>query len=190
MTKATALAHNLVQLHRSKNPLTPYIALDATVGNGFDTCFLAECAGEDGMVWGFDIHDMQEAHKQVWAKKLESRVRLIQAGHETLREHLPESLHHHVHAIMFNLGYLPRAEKHYITKANTTIPALDQSLHFLAPQGIITVVCYLGHEGGQEETNAVMEWASALPQSEFAVLHSRFINQRGLPPELVAIYKQ
>lgn len=30
-------------------------AVDATLGNGHDTCFLAEIVGDNGKVFGFDI---------------------------------------------------------------------------------------------------------------------------------------
>ena len=30
-------------------------AVDATLGNGHDTCFLAEIVGDSGKVFGFDI---------------------------------------------------------------------------------------------------------------------------------------
>ena len=30
-------------------------AVDATLGNGYDTCFLAEIVGDNGKVFGFDI---------------------------------------------------------------------------------------------------------------------------------------
>ena len=30
-------------------------AIDATVGNGFDTCFLAKTVGKDGKVIGYDV---------------------------------------------------------------------------------------------------------------------------------------
>ena len=59
-------AHKLVAAN-----LTPGgIAIDATVGNGHDTVFLAEQVGSGGKVYGFDIQQTA----------LESaRTRLIQA---------------------------------------------------------------------------------------------------------------
>ncbi|MDP3333279.1 MAG: methyltransferase domain-containing protein, partial [Methylococcaceae bacterium] len=42
------------------------IAIDATVGNGYDTLFLAEQVGETGKVFGFDIQHaaLQEAQEK------------------------------------------------------------------------------------------------------------------------------
>ena len=33
------------------------VYVDATMGNGHDTLFLCEMAGENGSVWAFDIQD-------------------------------------------------------------------------------------------------------------------------------------
>jgi len=55
--------------------------------------------------------------------------------------------------------------------------------------GIITIVAYTGHIGAQEEADAVLEWAAALAQSQFHVLHYHFINQKNHPPFLIIVEK-
>ncbi|MCS6808526.1 MAG: class I SAM-dependent methyltransferase [Bacteroidota bacterium] len=194
MTKATHLAHTLITAHlASIRPLLPpdskLIAIDATVGNGLDTVFLATCVGESGVVYGFDVQSLNHAQQRLAASGLAHRVHWIQCGHEMLLEHLPLSLHGNVHAIMFNLGYLPHSDKTCITHPATTIPALKQSCTVLAPHGILTVVCYTGHTGGKEETQAVQALFHSLPQTMYSILHCKFINQRGNPPELFVLYK-
>ncbi len=56
---------------------------------------------------------------------------------------------------MFNLGYLPHGDKTRTTTSATTLPALAQARAVLAPGGIITVLAYRGHPGGQEEAQDV-----------------------------------
>lgn len=192
MTKITELAHLLVRSHLlAQPPAQPQccIAIDATVGNGFDTVFLADCVGAKGMVYGFDIQDMSAAHAEAAGRGVAERITFIQAGHETMLAHIPPKSNGEVQAIMFNLGYLPRGDKHITTTSATTILALEQSLALLADGGILTIACYPGHPGGQEETEAVFSFVNTLPTEQYRVLHSRYVNhQRAAPPELMAVY--
>ena len=49
----TAWSHELFKLQ-----VTPGgVYIDATMGNGYDTQFLCEMAGETGKVWAFDIQE-------------------------------------------------------------------------------------------------------------------------------------
>src|SRR5690606_8250875 len=54
-------------------------AVDATVGNGHDTLFLAETVGAAGRVYGFDIQAeaLQAARRRLEAANLEGRVTLF-----------------------------------------------------------------------------------------------------------------
>jgi 16S rRNA C1402 N4-methylase RsmH len=136
-------------------------AVDATVGTGKDTRFLAETVGEGGRVYGFDIQAgaLEQARRRLGP--LSGRVSLFQAGHETLWEALPEGLRGRVAVVVFNLGYLPGADGGCITRTETTLAALAASLKLLAPGGLLSVVAYTGHAGGREEAEAVKAWAEA-----------------------------
>jgi predicted methyltransferase len=195
MNKATRLAHFLVKSHLSSREHLSLFAIDATVGNGFDTLFLAECVGEKGVVIGFDIHEMLEASQRLEQAGVSKRVQLCQQGHETMLEVMQTIMSKSktqsgIHAIMFNLGYLPRGDTSTITRPHTTLEALQQSIQLLASGGILTIACYRGHDGGNEETELVIAWARGLPQEEYSVIHNTFINKRGTPPELLAVYKR
>ena len=189
MTKATQLAHLLVRSHLLSQPNSHFLAIDATVGNGFDTIFLAECVGAKGAVYGFDIQDMQEASRKAIGEGFAERITFFQAGHETMLIHLPHEAVGGVHAIMLNLGYLPRGDKSIVTTPQTTISALEQSLVLLAPSGILSITCYPGHTVGNKETEAVLSWASTLPKEEYRVLRCHCINQTETPPELIIVNK-
>jgi predicted methyltransferase len=169
------------------------IAIDATMGNGHDTLFLASLVGEGGLVYAFDVQEAAVAS---------TRARLNAAGVETvrcvalLRDHaemaaaLPEELHGRVGAVMFNLGYLPGGDHKVVTAMESTLRALDAGLSLLRVGGVLTVVVYPGHEGGGEEAAAVDSWAAALPQEQCQALSYRFLNQRNAPPYVVAIEKR
>ncbi len=130
-------------------------AIDATVGTGADTLFLAKTTGTRGEVYGFDI---QSAALKLAGERLRnareetpslSAVTLLERSHAEMAEAVPAIWHGTVGAIMFNLGYLPSgdADKNIITQPDSTIAALEASLQLLRPGGIITAVLYPGGEG-------------------------------------------
>ncbi len=162
--------------------------VDATAGNGNDTLFLARLVGEGGKVYSFDIQ--REAILRTTDRLLDagllSRVRLICSGHEEIAGYVRES----VSAVMFNLGYLPGKDHSLVTKAETTLPALETSLERLNPGGVITIMLYSGHPGGEEEKGKVLHYCSMLNQDFFDVLLYETINWSNHPPVLVAIEKK
>lgn len=151
--------------------LTPgVIAVDATVGNGHDTLFLAERVGETGRVYGFDsqAQAISATRARLVEAQLLPRVTLIEVGHEKMRLHIAEGVR--PRAVMFNLGYLPGSDKQHITRAVTTQPALEQACDCLAPGGRISLVLYTGHPGGREEADDVHEYVATLG-TEWRVNH-------------------
>jgi len=167
------------------------VVVDATVGNGHDTCFLAQLVGPRGRVFGFDIQPLalERAAARLQEKGLVDRVQLCLAGDERLQEHVPVEWHGAVRAVMFNLGYLPGSDKSVKTKAETTIMALEASLNVLAPGGIVSVVVYTGHPEGKAEQEALYQWASQLDQRRVQVAAYQFLNQVGHPPSLMVLEK-
>ncbi|MDF1658448.1 MAG: class I SAM-dependent methyltransferase, partial [Verrucomicrobiales bacterium] len=159
--------------------------VDATVGNGHDTLFLASLVGPEGKVIGFDIQ--QEAITQTAERTAANgQVTLHRAGHERMAEFLSGS----IQAAMFNLGYLPGGDKAVTTHSATTLAALSAATEFLSEGGIITVALYTGHPGGSNEAGSVIQWARELPQDQYSVSKYEFINQRNSPPALLAIQKR
>jgi predicted methyltransferase len=183
-----AQARNLINC-----ALTPGdTAVDATVGNGHDTLFLAECVGPTGRVVGFDIQPaaLTETTRRLREAGLEERVELLLRGHEEMTAWFAESaLLPHPQAVMFNLGYRPGGDKSVITHPVTTVTALGSALDLLVPGGVITVVLYPGHEGGRAETEAVLSWARTVPANLALVACHQVLNTRKAGPLLLAIAK-
>ena len=140
------------------------IAIDATAGNGHDTAFLAKQAGDSGHVYAFDIQAqaIENTHNRLKQLKLDERVTLVEDSHEHLKTHIPTDQQGKISVIMFNLGYLPGSDKNCITRTESTLSAIDQAVALLRPGGALSIMLYPGHEGGQEETNAVLNWGSNL----------------------------
>ena len=158
------------------------IVVDATMGNGHDTLFLAKLAKQ---VYAFDI---QEQALEKTSQRLQeaglTNAELILQGHETVDQFVRE-----VKAAIFNLGYLPSADKSIITQPQTTLDALDKLCHMLVKGGRIAIMIYYGHEGGDIERDAVMDFVSHLPQQEYTSAIYRTLNQINNPPFLVMIEK-
>ena len=136
--------------------------VDATMGNGHDTLFLAQLAKQ---VYAFDIQEQAvEKTRQRLAEAGLDNAQLILAGHETLDQYTD-----HFKAAIFNLGYLPSADKSVITRPATTLEALGKVCQGLANGGRAAIMIYYGHDGGIEEKNSVEELPTTLQQKEWSV---------------------
>ena len=163
------------------------VVVDATMGNGYDTVYLAKKVGENGKVYAFDVQEesLKSTTKKVNKEEL-NNVELILDGHQNMDKYVKEE----VSCIVFNLGYLPRAKHQIITKADTTLEAIKKGLELLKPNGVMSIAIYSGHEGGMEEKNEVYKYTETLDQNYFNVLCTKFINQINNPPELLLIEKK
>lgn len=158
------------------------ILIDATVGNGNDTLFFAPKVAK---VYAFDI---QEEAIESSRQKLElaeiTNVDLILDGHEHLDAYVDQ-----IDLAIFNLGYLPRADKTIITKPRTTLMALEKAITRLKIGGRIAIMVYYGHEGGDREKDALFDYLEKLNQNMLTVMTYQAINQINTPPFLLMIEK-
>ena len=178
MKRPLEMAHDFLAQVITKDD----VVVDATMGNGYDTLFLAKLAKQ---VYAFDI---QEQALEKTSQRLQeaglSNAELILQGHETVDQFVTE-----VKAAIFNLGYLPSADKSIITQPQTTIEALEKLCQVLVKGGRIAIMIYYGHEGGDIERDAVLDFVSQLPQQEYTATIYRTLNQINNPPFLVMIEK-
>lgn len=131
--------------------------IDATAGNGHDTVLLADLVGETGRVIAFDV---QAEALAATREKLNdcgwlARVSLVCGSHAGMAGFAPANS---VAAVMFNLGYLPRADHRLTTTAEETCRALAAAATLLKAGGLLAVVCYPGHDEGAHEAVAVEEF--------------------------------
>jgi tRNA1(Val) A37 N6-methylase TrmN6 len=180
-------AHNLLKVLLQPGD----IAIDATVGNGHDTVFLAEQVGPSGQVYGFDIQlpaieSTQEKFRQA---PLSDCLTLFHTSHADMADKIPAHLHGKVNAIMFNLGYLPGGDKNVITLTESTLIALTIASRLLAENGIITLLAYPGHQGGDVETDQVQNWCEQLDTEQFEVSKFYGTEHKDSAPRLFVIRK-
>lgn len=159
------------------------IAVDATMGNGNDTAFLAGLAKE---VYAFDI---QEQALVKTRERLEGagidNAQLILDGHQHVDQYVSEP----IRAAIFNLGYLPSADKSVITKPDTTLVAIEKILDRLEVGGRLALMIYYGHAGGDQEKDAVLDYVSQLDQTRYTAMIYQPLNQINTPPFLVMVEK-
>ncbi|MCO4617008.1 SAM-dependent methyltransferase [Streptococcus infantarius subsp. infantarius] len=159
------------------------VAVDATMGNGNDTAFLAQHAKK---VYAFDVQEQSlKSTQERLEKQAISNAQLILDGHQNLDKYVSEP----IRAAIFNLGYLPSADKTVITKPDTTLVAIEKILERLEIGGRLAIMIYYGHEGGDMEKDAVLEYVNQLDQWLFTVMLYQPLNQINQPPFLVMIEK-
>ena len=151
-------------------------AVDFTMGNGNDTLFLSRTVGESGRVYAFDIQPLalESTERLLKNESAPENYTLICASHHRVKEFVGGP----IKAGMFNLGYLPGSgQKAVTTMRETTMPAVEAAIDLLAPDGVLIVAIYPGHEEGALEGEMLREYFSTLSKyricpSEFRILNS------------------
>ena len=135
--------------------------VDATAGNGHDTVFLAEAVGDEGKVIAIDIQAeaIAATRQRLEEAQLQSRVELHQASHAGIGQFVAKGS---AAAILFNLGYLPGSDRALVTKSETTLKALSASVLVLKKGGVLAVICYPDHPGGDDEAAQVLGYLRGL----------------------------
>lgn len=152
------------------------VAVDFTMGNGNDTLFLSRTVGETGRVYAFDIQEaaLDSTRERLVSEGAPENYTLICASHHRVKEFVGEP----IKAGMFNLGYLPGSGKKAVTTLReTTMPAVEAAIELLAPDGVLIVAIYPGHEEGALEGDMLREYFKTLSKyricaSEFRILNS------------------
>ena len=182
---ALGVSHRFIKQHLPKGGF----AIDATAGNGGDTLMLCEMVGTEGRVLAMDIQQqaVENTQKLLTESGWASVARVVQDSHARMEQYAqPES----ADCVVFNFGWLPGGDKSITTLWETTQVAISAALSLLVKGGVCTVCAYPGHDEGDRERFALMDWLSTLRPQEFNVLHHRFLNAGPGAPECFVIQKQ
>lgn len=177
----TQLAHQIVR----NVIIEGDTAIDATAGNGYDTRSLAKAVGDAGHVHSFDIqHEAIERTKTRLKASAIVNVTLHQRSHAELADAVGSQQHGQVAAVMFNLGYLPNGNKTVKTHSDSTRAALLAAARVIRSGGVITVIVYIGHDGGRDEADTVASVLNGLPADQFTVKKYTAPAERAVAPIL------
>lgn len=152
-------SHELILLMNNKK-----IAIDATLGNGFDTLFLSKHFLD---VHSFDIQEL--ALKR-------SKEKLI--GINNVNLYLDNFINidklnlKDVDLVLYNLGFLPGSDKKVVTQSKDTITSIRKAINMLSSNGLILINCYLRHPGGKHEYEEIVNFLSNLDNIYFSLYKS------------------
>lgn len=156
------------------------IAIDATLGNGFDTDFLSNLFNK---VYAFDI---QEEACSNYIKNKKDNVIVINDSHHLFKNYIYEG----VSCIMYNLGFLPGGDKNITTLHKTSLESIKEGLDLLKSGGIMTICIYRGHYEGKIEESCILEYLKTLPKNQFGVMIQSYLNRQEISPLLVVVEKK
>lgn len=184
--------NNVLEVNRIFLPMFSFpgmTALDATAGNGYDTLQLSRLSGENGCVVAMDVQETALANtKKLLDEKAEfDNIQLVLDSHVNAVSYLHDK---DLQLAVFNLGYLPGGDKNITTNAGDVIESLNGLFPVLQPGGAVFVTVYPGHLPGQKEASLLEDYFTCLPQKEFSVMKSLFVNQKNSPPQFFIINKR
>ena len=165
-----------------------FCVVDATMGNGHDTLYLAGKVSPGGRVYAFDIQQQALTNTRERLKNagLEEAAELILASHDTMDAYVPKELD----AVIFNLGWLPGTEHTCTTRVETTLKAVNTALGLIRKGGVVTICVYPGHEEGSRELEALTEWARGLDDRKYDAFSCGYENLSARPPRLIAVTRK
>lgn len=161
-------------------------AIDATCGNGNDTYQLAEIlAPLQGQVIAMDL---QERAIICTKERLAANACSLAPVHLFCQCHtqFPSlALENPIRLIVYNLGYLPKADKTVTTQVVTTLQSAKIALSLVMPGGAICITCYPGHNEGNREQEALLQSCSLLDPALWNVCFHHFVNRIASPNVLL-----
>lgn len=161
--------------------------IDATLGNGYDTLFLAQRLGEKGKIFAFDIAPQAFLKSKELLEKHQinrTNITFIRDSHENIASYIKEEM---ITAAMFNLGYLPGSGQKYKTEAAVTLQALDAVLCNLQQGGIVTICSYVGHDNGEEDA-ALQQFLLNVNNKRYEITKTTAVGRK-LSPNVYLIIK-
>jgi len=163
------------------------LCIDATAGKGRDTALLCRLAGESGQVLSFDIQQDAVDQTRALLTKEGLDAKVILDSHANMEQYAqPES----IDCIVFNFGRLPGGNPNIVTKADSSLIAIDAGLRLLRKGGVMAIALYYGKENGYEERDAVLEHLKTLDDRKYSVLCCAWSNRRSDPPMPIFIWKE
>lgn len=182
---ALQIAHKAISEHVKPGDF----CIDATAGRGRDTAFLCSLVGESGKVLAFDIQpEAVESTKLLLDEKgFSGMSQVVLDSHDNMERYAENGT---VSCITFNFGWLPAGRHDVFTRAETSIPAIEQGLRLLKLGGLMSLCIYYGRDCGFDERDAILEHLEALDSRRYTVLVCRFANRPNNPPIPVFIWKE
>ncbi len=170
----------------SKNPCI----IDATMGNGHDTLFLASLLfpSSDAKLIAMDIDTraLKNTENRLishgYAQEIQNQqIILIERSHGDIDTLCTKES---CHLIVYNLGYLPGGDsKGKTTKTDTTLESVTKASKLIGPGGVISITCYPGHDEGEKELEALSQSFTKEPYTpdSWNISQHSWVNRKKAP---------
>ncbi len=177
--------HSIVELSHLllRDVIKPHhVIIDATVGHGYDTLYIASLADK---VIGFDIQKLaiDSTMEKIIHMHLDN-VELILDSHRNYQQYVSS-----YDGVVFNLGYLPHGDKKIHTQSEETVHTIKSMLDNLNSLGFMLIVVYPGHDEGYQESLMIDSLISSLDRHQFHTLKLTLPYQPNNPPYILHILK-
>lgn len=157
------------------------IVVDATAGNGLDSLQLAKLAltNSRGRLIVFDIQTQAliNTQQRLATHHLE-QISVHKMCHSRMSEVIEQES---ATLVVFNLGYLPGADKSITTMHTSTLAAIKSSLSLIKLGGAISLTCYPGHAEGQLEEEIIVSFLQTLDPHKWNVSSYQNLIRRTMP---------
>jgi hypothetical protein len=156
------------------------VAIDATLGNGYDAQRILQAIGKTGQLFGFDVQEDAIVMTRDKLRHLGYRnYKLFHMSHDCLLEMFDKDS---IDFIVYNLGYMPGVNKTVSTAPDSTLMSIRQGLQLLKVGGIMSVSIYSGHESGKKEQAVLDPYFETLDTRTYHVTKYQFTNQPDSAP--------
>ena len=155
------------------------VAVDFTMGNGYDTEFLSRTVGESGRVYAFDVQAqaVESTAKRLAEVGCPQNYTLIHDSHHKVKDYVKVPFK----AGMFNLGWLPGGDKSITTLRETTMPAIEAAIELMDRDAILNVAVYPGHEEGDAEGNMICDYLAQVSKHKVCATKVKILNSPTSP---------
>ena len=178
-----SMVHDFLKQHVRPGNL----CIDATAGKGRDTALLCRLAGEAGRVVSFDIQPGAVSQTRALLEQEGLQAEVFLDSHANMEQYAPPES---IDCIVFNFGRLPGGDPNIVTKADSSLIAIDAGLRLLRKGGVMAIALYYGKENGYGEKNAVLEHIRTLDDRRYSVLVCHWANRKNDPPMPIFIWKE
>lgn len=163
------------------------LCIDATAGRGRDTALLCRLAGPEGRVLAFDIQQsaLDQTAALLAAEGL--RAELYLESHERMADHAAAGS---VDCVVFNFGRLPGGDPQIMTRADSSVAAVERALGLLKPGGVMALALYYGGANGYDERDALLEALRGVDERTYSVLCCSWLGRRNDPPIAVFVWRE
>jgi hypothetical protein len=173
---------DLLELHKYfilKHLKPGDVAVDFTMGNGYDTEFLSKTVGPEGFVYAFDIQEQALASTQEHLVKVgcPDNYQLILDSHSNVKKYVDVPFK----AGMFNLGWLPGGDKSITTLRETTLPAIRDAISLMDKDAILNIAVYPGHKEGDAEGQMILDYLAGISRHRVCATLVKIVNSPTSP---------